>query len=458
VIQAPRKLPRVLRLFDITVLAAASMGPAYSLASTMGLMVVAAGTAAPLALLALTGIMLCVAAAYSALSRKFPDAGSSYAWVKKAFGTTAGIYTAWILLISNVFATAATAMPAGVYTLDLLAPGTAGSSAWDAAVGVVWIVCGALLLHLGLRPTALTTAIFVLAEFVVLGASAIAAFFVHPIASPAPVGQIAPGIGGIVSAMVLAVWMVDGWEVSASASEETRNRDATAGRGGFIGLLVTCAVLAFAMIAYMRVGTIAGFSAHQADAMTYVAQCLGGGYWRWSIVVTVLLSTSSALWTTLLYLTRSVYAMGRDGVLPRSLGVLDAKGGATRALVAVTALVCVITLLNGFWSTAGSAMQFVVNGSSVFLGLLFVGSCAAAVRLASLLASGITGRIVAFSGGAALLAVLVIALLQADETVRLVDLGLLAAGLVFTAVQVRRGTPQVKGIFEGGKTTGTPQK
>jgi amino acid transporter len=436
VTQAPRKLPRVLRLFDITVLASASMGPAYSLASTMGLMVVAAGAAAPLALLLLTAIMLCVAASYSALSRVFPDAGSSYAWVKKAFGRSAGVYAAWILLISNFFATTATAIPAGIYTLDLAAPGAAGSPAWEAAVGAGWIIGGALLLHLGLRPTALTTAIFVIAEVVVLGASAIAAFFVHPVASAAPAHEIVPGIGGIVSAMVLAIWMVDGWEVSASASEETRSRDATAGRGGFIGLLLTCGVLLVAMIAYMRVGTIAGFSAHQADAMTYVSERLGGGAWRWAIVATVLLSTSSALWTTLLYLTRSVYAMGRDGVLPRALGVLDAKGGTTRALVAVTALVCVVTLLNGFWATAAGALQFVVAGSSVFLGLLFVASSAAAVRLASLLQSGTAGRVAAFTGAAALLAVIVVALLQADLTVRLVDLGLLSAGLLFTVARV----------------------
>jgi amino acid transporter len=404
-------------------------------------MVAAAGAGAPLALLSLTGVMLCVAASFSALSRVLPNAGSSYAWIRTAFGRTLGVYAAWVLLISNFFATMATAVPAGVYTLDLLAPGVAASPAWEAAVGVAWIIGGALLLHLGLRPTALTTAIFVIAEFAVLGVSSIAALFAaHPLAPIAVTGQgaIAPtaGIGGIVSAAALAIWMVDGWEVSASASEETRKPDVTAGRGGFIALLFTCGVLLFAMIAYMRIGTITGFSEHQADAMAYVAQRLGDGVWRWAIVATVLLSTSSALWTTLLYLTRSVYAMGRDGVLPRALGVLDGSGGTTRALVAVTATVCFATLLNGFWSTAATALQFVVNGSSVFLGLLFVGSSAAAFRLASSLRSGMRGRIVAFAGAGALLAVIVLALLQADATVRSVDLGLLLLGGFFTALRV----------------------
>jgi hypothetical protein len=95
-------------------------------------------------------------------------------------------------------------------------------------------------------------------------------------------------------------------------------------------------------------------------------------------------------------------------------------------------------LLNGFWSTAASALQFVVNGSAVFLGLLFVGAAAAALRLAALLESGIAGRVVAFTGGAALLAIIVLAVLQSDVTVRLVDVGILLAGVAFTAARVGR--------------------
>ena len=143
------RLPRVLGLFDVAVLSSASMGPAYSLASTLGLMVAVAGAWTPVALLALTVVMLCVAASFMQLSRVLPHAGSSYAWIGAAFGRKVGAYAAWILLISNFFATMATAVPAGVYTLDLLAPGVADSPVWEAVVGVVWIIVGALLLWLG---------------------------------------------------------------------------------------------------------------------------------------------------------------------------------------------------------------------------------------------------------------------------------------------------------------------
>ena len=67
------------------------MGPAYSLASTMGPIVVAAGFAAPLALLALSAIMLCIAVSFAYLSRVSPNAGSSYSWIGMAFESQVGI-------------------------------------------------------------------------------------------------------------------------------------------------------------------------------------------------------------------------------------------------------------------------------------------------------------------------------------------------------------------------------
>jgi hypothetical protein len=273
-----RALPRVLGLFDVSILASAAMGPAYSLAATMGPMVAAAGNGATLALALLAGVMVCIALAFSQLTRVMPNAGSSFSWIASAFGRETGSYAAWLLLLSNYFATMTTALPAATYTLDLFAPGLAVSPLWDAAVGALWIVASTILLYFGLRPTAFTTAIFLLAELGVVAASAIAALIVHP----APERAIAASVPlpnpalGIVTAMVLAIWMIDGWEVSAAASEEATGPAETPGRGGIVALLTTTAILLFAMTAYVHVGSVAGFTANQTDAMGYVADRLGG--------------------------------------------------------------------------------------------------------------------------------------------------------------------------------------
>ena len=380
----PARLPRVLKFFDISVLASASMGPAYSLASTMGPMVAFGGAAAPLALLALGAIMFCMAAAFAQLSRVAPNAGSSYSWIRSAFGDRVGAYGAWLLLLSNFFATMATAVPAGIYTLELLAPTHAQDPLWAASVGAVWIVASAALLYVGIRPTALVTFVALAIELAVLLASALAAALMphHVDASAAVAGlpTMPIGVAGFVGAMTLGIWMTDGWEISASASEEVDDDAGASGRGGMLGLVATTAILLLCMLAYLHLGSPAGFAAHQADSLAYVSDLLGGGAWRFAIVITVMVSTLSTLWTTMLYLSRSVFAMGRDGVLPAALGRLDGRSEPLWALGSIALLSTLCELSTGFSASAAAQLTLVVNASSVFLGLLFVFSAAAAVR------------------------------------------------------------------------------
>jgi amino acid transporter len=436
------RLPRVLGLFDLSVLASAAMGPAYSLASTMGPMVAAAGNYATLALALLTGVMLCIAIAFSRLSRVMPNAGSSFSWIASGFGHGLGAYAAWLLLLSNYFATMTTALPAATYTLDLVAPSLATSPLWDAIVGSLWILASTLLLYVGQRPTAGVTAVFLIVELVVVAVSAVAALVVHPAPehfSGPPLALPNPAFG-IITAMVLGIWMTDGWEVSAAASEEASGSAETSGRGGILGLVVTCAVLLLAMSAYLHVGSVAGFAANQSDAMDYVASRLGGPVWRVTIVATVLISTAATLWTTVLYLSRSVYAMGRDRVLPTVFGELDAREMPTNSLLLVFVGVTGFTLLTGFWPTAASVLNLILNGTAVFLGALFVMSALAAIKMLG----GKPGesRLAAFYlpafGALALTGIIAVDVVQSDATTRGVEVIGLALGVPFALWRGRR--------------------
>ena len=68
---------RVLGFGDLLLIAAAAIGPAFSLATAFGPMVAAGGSATPLALIVVTAIMVCVAIAYRRLGARFPNAGSA---------------------------------------------------------------------------------------------------------------------------------------------------------------------------------------------------------------------------------------------------------------------------------------------------------------------------------------------------------------------------------------------
>ena len=434
------ELPRVLRFFDVSVLASASMGPAYSLASTMGPVVAAAGTLAPLSLTGLSAIMLCIAVSFAMLSKIAPNAGSSYSWIRESFGTYVGAYGAWLLILSNFFATMAIAVPAGSYTLELINPQLAQDPAWVAGVGAIWIVGSALLLYVGLTPTALVTLIALAFEVLVLVAAAIACYIVppHAIAQAASAAHAAGGgipltWTGFVTAMTLGIWMSDGWEVSASTSEETTAGDASAaGRGGIVGLVVTTVVLVGCMVAFLHIGTPRGFADNQADSLVYVSQLLGGGVWTKVIIAAVMISTLSTLWTTILYLSRSVFAMGRDRILPRMLGKLDKRNEPVFSLLLVTVLTTICQLITGFSPSANDQLNTVVTASSVFLGLLFVLSALATVRRflrdRNVLVPGV---IVPAVGALALLGVIVATILLQDRKAQSYAWGGLLVGILF---------------------------
>ena len=377
--QAQPKLRRVLALRDLIVVAAAAMGPAFSIATTMAAMIAAAGRWTWLALAIVAVLMAMIAAGYKRLGERMRDAGSSYAWIRAAFGPEAGAYGAWVLLVANTFAVLATALPAGTYTLDLLAPAFAENGVAVALVACAWVAGSSLLVWYGLRPTALLAFALLAAEVVVLAAAAWLAAL-HPRPDAVAFTHAPLAWGGIMGAIVVGIWMIDGWEVSASAAEESDGSAGVPGAGGLAGLVLTSIVLLAAIVAFARIGSAAGFDAHESDALAYVGGLLGGA-WPQLLTVTVLVSLAASLQTTVVYLTRSIYAMGRDGLLPRVLGELDQRDEPAASILVVAGLSLAFALAAGLSPTAKGAFAFALTGTSWFLGVLFVMSAAAAVRV-----------------------------------------------------------------------------
>jgi amino acid transporter len=424
---------RVLTLGDLLVIAAASIGPAFVLATVFGPMVTIGGSLTPLALILVTVVMACIAIGYQCLGERYPNAGSAYSWVRTAFGSATGAYAAWVLIVANIFACVATAVPAGTYTLALLAPQLADSPLAGALVATAWVLASGLLLHAGLRPTSAVTNVLLVAELGILAIGAVVAFS-HPVIAHAASLAPFPGNAALLGAMVIGIWMVDGWEVSAATAEEAQAATRAPGLSGVVGLLLSAAVLLLSMSAFMRVGTLGGFAAHEGDAMAYIGQQLGGNVWRIVIAATVLVSLAASLQTTLVYLTRSFFAMGRDGVLPTGLGELDRRDQPTRAIVLMTGAGMAFTLASGVSPTIRAAFDFILSGTSVFLGILFILSATAAVRIfARDRTRQFTGVVLPALGTLALVLILGFSFVQDDSSTRIFIIAAALAGVPLAA-------------------------
>ncbi len=103
------------------VIGVASTAPAYSLAATLGFIVAVKGVGvhAPAVMLVAFIPMLLVAAAYKYFNRADPDAGTTFAWVTRAFGPMTGWMNGWAIFLSDVIVMASLADIAAIYTFKL---------------------------------------------------------------------------------------------------------------------------------------------------------------------------------------------------------------------------------------------------------------------------------------------------------------------------------------------------
>ena len=121
--------PGALGLIAATTMGVASTAPAYSLAVTLGLVVVFVGVQAPVvAVLAFIPIFL-TSIGYSELNKADPDCGTTFTWATRAFGPKTGWAGGWAIVAADVLCMASLAQVAGQYVFLLFGSTSIGDNA-----------------------------------------------------------------------------------------------------------------------------------------------------------------------------------------------------------------------------------------------------------------------------------------------------------------------------------------
>ena len=137
------------------VIGVASTAPGYSLAASLGFVVIAVGFQAPAALLVAFVPMFLIAGSYYSMNRVDPDCGTSFTWVTKGIGPKSGWIAGWALLLADILVMASLSQIAGQYTFLLFgADDLAASVFWVTVVGVIWIVVMTWICYVGIELSA----------------------------------------------------------------------------------------------------------------------------------------------------------------------------------------------------------------------------------------------------------------------------------------------------------------
>ena len=147
-----------LGLISSVVVGVASTAPAYSLAATLGFVVIAInGLQAPIITILAFVPMLFISYAYKELNNADPDCGTTFTWGARAFGPKTGWFGGWGIVAADILVMASLAQIAGQYVFLLFGANGIGanpSSGWVLLVGILWIVVMTAICYVGIEISA----------------------------------------------------------------------------------------------------------------------------------------------------------------------------------------------------------------------------------------------------------------------------------------------------------------
>ena len=310
--------------------------------------------------------MLFTANSYAAMVRKYPVAGSAYTYVQQGFGGGVGFLTGWVLLLDYLFIPMINFMILGLYVSTQFPsiPAWIPSLLTLIAVFIFNITGIKLVSKLNIAVISISVAAVILfAVFAIKTA----------IGDPDAPGMIDPFIPGregfspiFTGAGVLALSFL-GFDAVSTLSEEAKHPRRDIPRAIMLTTLIGGAIFIF-------VSWVGAISYHLDDwsaapralldaAGIVLANHVAG---EWLGILFVFMSVTGCFGSGLagqVSVARILYSMGRDGTLPKPLGILWSRFGTP--VVAATA-VSIFALASLFLSLEQAAFMISFGALAAF--------------------------------------------------------------------------------------------
>ncbi|MEI5008864.1 APC family permease [Streptomyces sp. PmtA] len=368
--------PNVLGTFDTIVMAVAGSAPAYSLAATTAVLVGAVGMAGPAALLYCAIPMLGIVLAFGRLGRIDVNAGASYSWVGRTLHPFLGFLSGWALVVSATIFMVAGSLPAGAMTLALFDPGLADDTALAALVGAGWFLVMLLVVLGGARLTVRAQLLMTGVEVLLLVLFLLAALLHKGAAAAFDWSWLGfshfDGASGFASGALVAAFYYWGWDVTSNLSEETRNSRRTAGVASLVGVGVVLLLFVAFTVAVNVVLTSEQIRTGSGNVLGVLGDAIWPGVGGKLLIVAVMLSTVATLETTLIQVTRSLFAMGRDRTMPSALGTVHERWNTPWVAIAVVGGVALVMLFAAIaLGSVGDVLSDAVNAIALQIAVYY---------------------------------------------------------------------------------------
>jgi amino acid transporter len=244
------------------------------------------------------------------------------------------------------------------------------------------------------------------------------------------------GMGGFAAGALVAAFYFWGWDVTANLNEETEGGGRKAGFGGLVGVLLVFGLFELFTVLTNMLLPAKEIDANAGNVLARLGDVILPGPGGKLLIIAVMLSTIATLETTLIQVSRSLFAMGRDNTVPSAFGRVHPT---RRTPVFATGVVALVSLVLFVVSNFLGSVADVLSAAISALGLqiaFYYGLAALAVVFAYRKVLFRSASNLIFIGLWPLLGavfmfwIFVESLPDLDATTKAVGLGALALGLI----------------------------
>ena len=311
---------KLLSLSQVVMFGLAYMTPIIVLGTFGILAMVTSGAVSGAYVVALVA-MLFTAHSYGRMACAFPVAGSAYAYVRHAIGERLGFMAGWAIILDYLF------LPMVIWLIGAAYL----NSAFPVVSTTIWlmgfIIITTIINIIGLKLASAINGVMMLIQILVIVAFVALAIRYLLVDASRPVFSLEPFIGteGVTGALpmlmagaAIACYSFLGFDAVTTLTEETRDPRRTMPRA--ILLITLIGGLIFVVVSYFVQQAAPGGLFTNPDAAAYdIAHNIGGDLFVSVFLIGLVVGQFASGIAAQASGARILYAMGRDGLLPRRL-------------------------------------------------------------------------------------------------------------------------------------------
>ncbi|MGW2189139.1 amino acid permease [Streptomyces sp. NPDC001719] len=289
------------------------------------------------------------ALSYAELAGTIPVSGSSYSYAYATLGELVAWVCGWCLILEYGVSVAAVAVGWGQYLNELLdgtigvtIPASLANPPGDGGVFnlpalLVVLLCMAFLLG-GAKESARANTIMVGVKIVALLLFCGVAFQGVKAGNYTPFMPL--GIAGLSSAGASLFFSYIGFDAASTAGEEAKDAQRDLPRAIMLSLIIVTAL--YCLVAAVAVGAMPWqkFEGSEAALAGIMKDVTGQSFWAVLLAAGAVIAIASVVLTVLYGQTRILFAMSRDGLVPKVFSKVHAKSGTPRANTVIVSLFC----------------------------------------------------------------------------------------------------------------------